>query len=428
MSEHTTLQTIDHATTLATRRLLRRNRRFGVFSVLVAFLMGAVFVATAQGKTATFVLTDVRGQLFALPNLRLTVVPTLLVLTGIVLAIAYRQFTAGFGKRSVLVVGIVAGLFVLGFLTWAAADGNLSVISLLRGTVARATPIALGALAGVMCERAGVINIAIEGQFLAGAFAAVVFSSMVANPWVGLLGGIGAGVLIAFLLAGLTIRFRADQIVVGVVLIVLATGVTSFLTTQILGPNPHLNAPRRFPTINVPVLSEIPLIGPVIFRQSILVFAMIAIVIWLQYALFQTRWGLRLRSVGEHPKAADTVGIKVLATRYKAVLLGGVFAGMGGAYFTLVSVGSFAKEMSGGRGFIALAAMLVGRYSPVGAFGAALIFGFADSLATSLQLLRVPVPSELLLTSPYLVTLLVVAGLIGRLRPPAADGKPYVKE
>ena len=418
----------EHATTLAARRLRQRNRRFGIFSVLVAVLMGTVLLTTAAGDTATFVLTDVRGQLFALPNVRLPVTPTLLVLTGVVLAIAYRQFTAGFGTKSVVVVGIVAGLFVIGFLTWAAADGQVSMISLLRGTVARATPIALGALAGVMCERAGVINIAIEGQFLAGAFTAVVFSSLAANPWVGLLGGIGAGVLIAFMLAGLTIRFRADQIVVGVVLIVLATGVTSFLTTQVLVPNPHLNAPVRFATINVPLLSEIPLLGPVFFRQSILVFAMFAIVIYLQYALFQTRWGLRLRSVGEHPKAADTVGIKVLATRYKAVLLGGVFAGMGGSYFTLVAVGSFSKEMSGGRGFIALAAMLVGRYSPVGAFGAALIFGFADSLATSLQLVRVPVPSELLLTAPFVVTILVVAGLIGRLRPPAADGKPYTKE
>jgi general nucleoside transport system permease protein len=428
MSAPTTPSPAEHATTLAARRLRQRNRRFGVFSILVTVLMSTVLLTTAAGDTATFVLSDVRGQLFAVPNVRLPVTPTLLVLSGVVLAIAYRQFTAGFGRKSVVVVGIVAGLFVIGFLTWAAADGQISMISLLRGTVARATPIALGALAGVMCERAGVINIAIEGQFLAGAFAAVVFSSLATNPWVGLVGGIGAGVLIAFMLAGLTIRFRADQIVVGVVLIVLATGVTSFLTTQVLGANPQLNAPTRFPTINVPLLSEIPLIGPVFFRQSILVFAMFAIVLWLQYALFQTRWGLRLRSVGEHPKAADTVGIKVLATRYKAVLLGGVFAGMGGSYFTLVAVGSFSKEMSGGRGFIALAAMLVGRYSPVGAFGAALIFGFADSLATSLQLVRVPVPSELLLTAPFVVTILVVAGLIGRLRPPAADGKPYTKE
>jgi general nucleoside transport system permease protein len=374
------------------------------------------------------VLNDARGQLFELPNLRMPVQATILVLMGIVLAIAYKQFTGGYGRRTVLIVGIVAGLFVIAFLTWAAAGGNLSLVGLLRGSIARATPIALGALAGVLCERAGVINIAIEGQFLAGAFAAAVFSSMAGDPWVGLLGGIGAGVLVAFMLAGLSIRFKADQIVVGVVLIVFATGVTSFLTTQILVPNQALNSPSRFPTISVPFLSEIPLIGPVLFRQSILVFGMFAAVIGLHYALFQTRWGLRLRSVGEHPKAADTVGIKVLATRYKAVLLGGVFAGIGGAYFTLDAVGSFSKDMSGGRGFIALAAMLVGRYNPIGAFGAALIFGFADSLATALQLLRVPVPSDLLLTAPYVVTILVVAGLIGRLRPPAADGQPYVKQ
>jgi general nucleoside transport system permease protein len=405
-----------------------RNRRFGYFSILVAAIMGAIFTRSPRGDTATFILNDARGQLFELPNLSLPVVPTVLVLTGAVLAIAFRQFTAGFGRRTVLVVGIVGGLFVIAFLTWAAAGGNLSLVGLLRGSIARATPIALGALAGVLCERAGVINIAIEGQFLAGAFAAAVFSSIAGDPWVGLLGGIGAGVLIAFMLAGLSIKFRADQIVVGVVLIVFATGVTSFLTTQILVPNQALNSPSRFPTISIPLLSDIPLIGPVLFRQSILVFGMFAAVIGLQYALFQTRWGLRLRSVGEHPKAADTVGIKVLATRYKAVLLGGVFAGIGGAYFTLDAVGSFSKDMSGGRGFIALAAMLVGRYNPIGAFGAALIFGFADSLATALQLLRVPVPSDLLLTAPYLVTILVVAGLIGRLRPPAADGQPYVKQ
>jgi general nucleoside transport system permease protein len=413
---------------MAPGALRRRNQRFGIFSVLMAAVMGAVFATSARGDTATFVLNDARGQLFDLPNIRLPVVPTVIVLTVAVLVIAFRQFTGGFGSKSVVIVGVVAGLFVLGFLTWAAADGQLSLVGLFRGTVARATPIALGALAGVMCERAGVINIAIEGQLLAAAFTAAVFSSLASNPWVGLAGGIGAGLLIALMLAGLSIKFKADQIVVGVVLIVFATGITSFLATQVLVPNPHLNSPRRFPSLAIPVLSEIPLIGPVLFRQSILVFGMFASVLFLQYALFQTRWGLRLRSVGEHPKAADTVGIKVLATRYKAVLIGGVFAGIGGSFFTLDAVGSFSREMSGGRGFIALAAMLVGRYSPVGAFGAALIFGFADSLATSLQLLQVPVPSNLLLTAPYVVTLLVVAGLIGRLRVPAADGKPYTKE
>ena len=406
----------------------RRERRFGIFSLLVLAIMLGVFATSARGETATFVLNDARGQLFELPNLVVTVVPTVLVLSAIVAAITYRQFTAGFGSRAVIVVGVVALLFVMAFLTWAAADGQLSVVGLLRGSLARATPIALGGLAGVVCERAGVINIAIEGQFLAGAFTAAVVSSLASDPWIGLLGGIGAGVLVAFMLAGLTIRFKADQIGVGVVLIVFATGVTSFLNTQVLSGNPQLNSPTRFTAISVPVLSEIPLIGPVLFRQSMLVFGMLFAVAALHYALFKTRWGLRLRSVGEHPKAADTVGINVLATRYKAVLLGGVFAGIGGAWWTLDAVGQFSREMTGGRGFIALAAMLVGRYSPVGAFGAALIFGFSDQIATSLQLLRVPVPSDLLLTAPYLVTILVVAGLMGRLRPPAANGKPYTKE
>jgi general nucleoside transport system permease protein len=417
------------AITVAPGALKRRNQRFGIFSIVAVAVMLLVFATTSRGDRATFVL-NARGQeqLFQLPDITLPIVPTVLFLAAAVLVIAFRQFTGGFGSKSVIMVGVVAALFVLAFLTWAAADGQLSLVGLFRGTVARATPIALGALAGVMCERSGVINIAIEGQLLAAAFAAAVFSSLAGNPWVGLVGALGAGLLIAGMLGGLTIKFKADQIVIGVVLIVFATGVTSFLTTQILVPNPELNTPTRFPTLTIPVLSELPFFGPIFFRQTILVFAMFAAVILLQFALFQTRWGLRLRSVGEHPKAADTVGIKVLATRYKAVLLGGVFAGLGGAYFTLDAVGSFSKEMTGGRGFIALAAMLVGRYSPVGAFGAALIFGFADAVATSLQLLQVPVPSDLLLTAPYLVTLLVVAGLIGRLRVPAADGKPYTKE
>lgn len=416
------------STMLAPAAQRRRERRFGIFSVLVLAVMLGVFAFSDRGDQATFVLNDARGQLFELPDLVLPVTATILFLSAAVAVIAVRQFTTGFGSKAVVIVGVVALLFVIGFLTWAAAGGQLSVVGLLRGSLARATPIALGAMAGVLCERAGVINIAIEGQFLAGAFTAAVVSSIASNPWIGLLGGISAGVLVAFMLAGLSIKFQADQIVVGVVLIVFATGVTSFLNTQVLSGNPQLNAPTRFPTIAVPLLSEIPLIGPVLFRQSLLVFGMIAAVVILQYALFQTRWGLRLRSVGEHPKAADTVGINVLATRYKAVLLGGVLAGIGGSWWTLDAVGQFSREMTGGRGFIALAAMLVGRYSPVGALGAALIFGFSDQLATSLQLLRVPVDSNLLLTAPYLVTIVVVAGLIGRLRVPAADGKPYNKE
>jgi simple sugar transport system permease protein len=414
--------------TMTPAKLKRRERRFGGFSVLVLAVMLGVFATSARGEQATFILNDIRAEAIQLPALVGTVVPTVIVLSILVALIAAKQFTTGFGDRAVPMVGVVVLLFLIAFLTWAAADGNLSVVGLLRGSLSRATPIALGAMAGVLCERAGVINIAIEGQFLAGAFTAAVVSSVASDPWVGLAGGIAAGVLIAFMLAGLSIRFQADQIVVGVVLIVFATGVTSFLSTQILSGSPELNSPTRFSTLQIPFLVDIPLLGPVLFRHSLLVYGMVAAVIILQYGLFQTRWGLRLRSVGEHPKAADTVGIAVLATRYRAVLLGGVLAGIGGSWWTLDAVGQFSREMTGGRGFIALAAMLVGRYTPVGGLAAALIFGFSDQLATSLQLLQVPVPSDLLLTAPFVVTIVVVGGLIGRLRPPAADGKPYTKE
>lgn len=407
----------------------RRNRRFGYFSVFCVVLMLTVFTRVPSGARATLVLTGARGETITLPALVIAVQPAIWVLAIIVAAIAVVQFTRGFERRAVPVAGAVAGLLVVGFLLFAAADASVSVVGLLRGTVRAATPIAFGALCGVLGERSGVINIAIEGQFLAGAFTAAVVSTVFASAWIGLGGGVAASMLIAFMLAALTIRFRADHIVSGVVLLVLATGVTSFLTTQVLTREAaRFNTPVRFPTISIPVLSDIPLLGSILFRQTVLGFAMFAAVIILQYALFQTRWGLRLRSVGEHPRAADTVGINVLATRYKALLLGGAVAGLGGSWFTLDAVGQFSREMSGGRGFIALAAMLVGRHSPVGAFGAALIFGFADALATTVQRLPVPIPSTLMLTAPFVVTILVVAGLVGRLRPMGAIGTAYVKE
>ncbi|GGI04763.1 ABC transporter permease [Egicoccus halophilus] len=405
--------------------LRRRNQRFGVFSVLLAAVMLGVFAPGSTGQTARFIVDATRD---GVPPLLVSVFPTVTVLGVVVLGIAAYQLARGFGERALLGLAAATGLFVFAFLTWAAADQSLSMIGLLRSTLFSATPIAFGALAGVLCERAGVINIAIEGQFLAAAFTGAVVGSVTTNSWFGLLGGIAAGVLVAAMLAGLSITFKADQIVTGVVLIVFATGLTSFLTTQVLAGSAGLNRPPRFGTWAVPVLSEIPVLGPLLFVATPLTFGMLIAVGWLQYALFRTRWGLRLRAVGEKPRAADTVGIPVLATRWKAVLLGGVVAGMGGAWFTLDSVGSFSREMTGGRGFIALAALLVGRYSPVGAFGAALLFGFATALASALQLLDTGVPSSLLLTIPYIVTIFVVAGLIGRLRAPAADGEPYEKE
>jgi len=406
----------------------RRERRLAMFTVGLAVAIPVLFMRDARGLEATFILNDARGGRFLLPPLLVPVAPTLGVLAVLVLLIGVVQLVRSLGGRAPIAVGVAAGLFVVALLTWATAGASVSLVALFRGALFAAVPIAFGAMAGVLSERAGVINIAIEGQFLAGAFTAAVAASILGSAWFGLLGGMAAGALIGLMLAGLTIRFQADQIVSGVVLIVLATGITSFLTSQLLAVNTSWNSPVRFTATALPLLSDIPLVGSIVFRQTFLVYLMISMVVVLNVALFRTRWGLRLRSVGEHPAAADTVGIDVLRTRYRAVVLGGVLAGIGGSWFTLEAASQFSKEMTGGRGFIALAAMLVGRYSPVGALLAALLFGFADSLATTLQRLPVPLPSTLLRATPYVITLLVVAGLVGRLRVPAADGKPYIKQ
>jgi general nucleoside transport system permease protein len=383
---------------------LRRERRFSIYTLFLAVLTGVALLPNADGS-ATFRMNA--GQTLAeLPDLVLPVAATLIGVIVACLAATFLLFTHRTGGRAVTLVGIASGIFVFGYLVYAVDGQSASMVGLLRGTISASTPIAFGALCGVLCERAGVINIAIEGQFLAAAFTGAVVGSVSGSPWIGLIGGVLAGVVI----------------------IVFATGFTSFLTTQVLSGNRDLNSPRRFSSIAIPGLSEIPFIGPLLFNLTPLTYAMIVLVIVLQFALFRTRWGLRLRSVGEKPRAADTVGINVNRTRWRAVLLGGAVAGLGGSWFTLDSVGAFSREMSGGRGFIALAAMLVGRYSPAGAFGAALLFGFATAFADALQILATGVPGSLLRTAPYVVTIFVVAGLVGRLRPPAADGQPYETE
>ena len=404
----------------------RRERRFGAYTLLLTVLVFATMLPGATGQ-ARFLLNAGRTAI-VLPDLVVTTAPVLIVLGIALAAITAALLAHRTGGRPVALVAAASALFVLAYLLFAVDGDSASLVGLARGTITAATPIAFGALAGVVGERAGVINIAIEGQFLAAAFAGAVVGSIAGGPWIGLLGAVLASVFVSWMLAGLAIRFKASQIVVGVVLIVLVTGFTSFLDTQILSASSGLNSPTRFSSIAIPGLSEIPFLGPLLFNLTPLTYSVVILVAVLHFALFHTRWGLRLRSVGEKPRAADTVGINVNRTRWMAVLLGGVFAGLGGAWFTLDSVGRFSSEMTGGRGFIALAAMLVGRYSPVGAFAAALLFGFATAFADALQILSTGVPSSLLRTAPYVVTLFVVAGLVGRLRPPAANGTPYETE
>jgi simple sugar transport system permease protein len=302
------------------------------------------------------------------------------------------------------------------------------VTGLLFGALSLSIPLIFGALGGVIGERVGVVNVAIEGQFLLGAFSAALLASMTGNPFVGLIGAMIGGVLVSFVLAAFSIKYLVDQVIVGVVLNVLVTGLTGFLYGALLVPNEEfLNRPVRFTRWEIPVLGDIPIIGPVLFNQTFIVYLMYFTVAIVAWGLYRTRWGLRLRAVGEHPQAADTVGIKVNTSRFWNVSLAGAIAGLGGAYFTLGSVGLFTKEMTAGQGFIALAAVIFGRWDPIRATLAALLFGFATNLQNVLGIIGSPVPSEFMLMLPYVVTIFAVAGLVGYARAPAADGKPYIK-
>jgi ABC-type uncharacterized transport system permease subunit len=325
---------------------------------------------------------------------------------------------------------VVLFLFIVSLLVW--ADGGQSipfgVVNLLSGTLSDSIPIMLGALTGVICSRSGVINIAIEGQLLLGAFCAAIATSVTGSLWLGLLCGALAGSLVAVLLALFAIAYRVDQIVLGVVLNTLVLGLTGYLYNAIMVPyGDTINSPSTFNLLKIPLLGDIPIIGPVLFDGTVFLYITYIVLAGVQIGLNRTRWGLRTRAVGEHPVAADTVGIRVLAYRYRNVILAGLIAGIGGAYFTIGSVGSFGPDMTSGEGYIALAAMIFGRYTPFGAIGAALLFGFTTQLQSILSSINVPIQSNLLLLSPYVVTIIVVAGLVGKVRGPRAEGIPFIK-
>ncbi len=409
---------------------IQRARVMGFLFILIGVLILVAFgLGSDPGVESRLGLNPARGDtFFTLPDLVVPSASTAYVLAAVCMFLGGVQLARGFKKRINLVLGIVALIFVFTFLVWAAGGRSLNLLGMLQSSLLRSVPIAFGALAGVMCERAGVINIAIEGMLLSAAFTASLVASVSGSLWIGLLAGALTGGLVAALLAVLSIRYRVDQIVGGTVINILALGLTSYLSSQFLQKNEALNTPGRFQNVEIPVLSDIPLVGPILFDNNIFVYLMFVIVAVMFVGLFYTRWGLRVRSVGEHPKAADTVGIRVLFTRYRNVILGGMVAGIGGAYFSIGAVGRFEEGMTAGRGFIGLAAMIFGRWHPIGALGAALIFGFADSLQVKLNILRVGIPTEFLAMIPYLLTILIVAGAAHRVRPPAADGKPYVKE
>jgi simple sugar transport system permease protein len=397
----------------------------GIFAVLGLVLFG---FAGRSGTTTFKLSTD--SDVIQLPAIPAAVTGVTIAITVILFLIAAASTVLAYRaiKTPLWLIAIYAVLFLVGFLTWAAAGETIPIPGLLVGTIGLSAPLIFGALGGVISERVGVVNVAIEGQLLAGAFSSAVVASVTQQPLLGVVAAIVAGVLVSFVLAAFSIKYLVDQVIVGVVLNVLVTGLTSFLFSQLLSPNADLlNSPPRFPRLPIPLLSEIPIIGPVLFRQTIIIYIMYVAVAAVWFALFKTKWGLRLRSVGEHPQAADTVGINVNRTRFWNVSLAGAIAGLGGAFFTLGSVGAFNKEMTAGAGFIALAAVIFGRWDPIKATLAALLFGFASNLQSVLSIIGSPVPSEFMLMLPYLVTIFAVAGLVGLSRGPAASGKPYVK-
>ncbi len=328
----------------------------------------------------------------------------------------------------------LAFLGAFAFLVWVTSGTSLNLPGMLQSTLTAATPLTLGAMAGIFCERSGVFNIAIEGMMLSGAFTAVAFASIFHSLWMGLLAASLVGGLMAALHAVLSIKYKVDQIISGTVINILAAGATRFLNVRLLEPG-GLSTPGHFEAISIPVLHQIPIIGPILFENQPTVFIMLLLLAAVNFAIFFTPWGLRMRACGEHPRAADTVGIHVNRMRYISVIVGGLIAGIGGAYFSLGEVGSFEDNMTRGQGFVALAAMIFGKWNPVGGFLAALLFGFADALQVKMQILKpplpflnVPIPPEFLQMTPYILTIIVLAGVIGRAIPPAAGGKPYEKQ
>lgn len=309
----------------------------------------------------------------------------------------------------------------------ASRESTFDIVGLLALSLRLSTPIVLGAMAGILCERTGIVNIAIEGMMLTAACIGFTASLYIHNVWIGLFFATLSGAVIALLHAFLTITMITDQIISGTVINILAVGLTGFIRRSFL-LRARLSRTAILPIIKIPVLSKIPFFGKIIFTNQPIVLLMIGLVAFLTVMLFKTRWGLRTRAIGEHPEAADTVGINVFKMKYLNVTMGGLIAGLAGAWFSLETTGSFDDLMTNGKGFIALAAMIFGKWHPIGALTGGLIFGFSDALQIIFQIKNIPVPPQFLWMLPYLITMIVLAGVIGKSTPPASVGIPYIKQ
>lgn len=340
-------------------------------------------------------------------------------------AMAALQFVRGASFRWRLAIGLVSPFLVFALLARLLDGTTANLTVFFTSTLLFTVPVGIGALAGIISERSGILNISVEGKLLFGAMVGSIASSITGIAIAGPVAGAIFGALVSLFFAWLGIRYKVDQIIAGTVINIGALGVTTFAYLRILQPYSEFNRPIGITPIQVPFLSEIPVIGPILFALSPFFYIAVGLVAFFTYMIYRTRWGLRLRSAGEQPNAAGTVGIDVVKLRYRAMLIAGLLAGFAGSYISLSGTGGFGINTSAGQGFIALAAVIFGAWNPIYAFGAALIFGMTSAATTLLSGLGVSIPPQILLSMPYIVTIIVVAGLIGRVRAPASAGRPY---
>jgi simple sugar transport system permease protein len=418
----------------ATRKAVRSARIRGVVLAALGLFALQLSLNTLDTPAVFSFWVDRQGGASATIT---TTVGLLWIITGVVTGLAgILQLARGpsFPWRRMLLV--VPPFWIVTALAAILGGKPTNLSGVLGGTLSLAAPISLGAFAGIISERSGISNIAIEGKLLVGACVASVAASTAmlvlghdANPTIAVLIGIVAaaiaGALVSLLLAWLGIRWKVDQIIAGIVINIGALGITNFLYLRVLSKNTQFNTPPTVESLNLPGLSELPVIGPIVFSGTPYLYLTLLVMVAFAYMLYRTRWGMRLRACGEMPSAAGTVGIDVVKVRYRAMLIAGLMAGIAGSSLSLASAGSFQMNMSAGRGFIALAAVIFGAWNPIYAFGAALVFGFADSAQALLSIMGTDVPPQLLNSLPYVVTIVVVAGVVGRVRGPAAVGQPY---
>ena len=417
-----------------TRRIERKHIAAGLLAVLGALLLVGV-VPNISGDTKAFAFEPPPDQA------KIEFDPQVLVgiIGGLYLVAAALTLLPSIPERVGRLARILAAVLfiplILGIALALSSRGETNVTNLLAESLILATPFALGAMTGLWCERSGIINIGIEGMMLSAAGVGYMTYAVLGDArgtgwlWLSVLVAILTGGLLAALHAVLSIRFQINQIVAGVVINLFALGLTGFLRSEVIVPS---GASRGVATSEISLwpLSELPVIGEQLFKGKPIYFAMYLVIFLTWLAMFRTAWGLRVRSCGENPHAAETLGIDVIKIRYQAVILGGFIAGLGGAWFSLDRQAGFEDNMTNAAGFIALAAMIFGKWTPWGAFGGALVFGFARALGSRLQSLDFAIggfsiPSEFLQSLPFVVTIVVVAGALGRAIPPAAEGEPY---